>query len=204
MDELPIYGNESRVKVKSLRGPWQEVEIRIHSWKEIDTPAFQTFLKDAVAGFLKFTQRAALNLEDHTPWKKLGRKWHFMRKGFPAGRRVRWDVAVLEKLCDRLEVAAPDAQFAWSNQMLVRMYLNGNRDPWAGILTKRTDAVVLSLGCPKGGVPRGRIKDLGCERELDETKEKYDLVKISFRKVKDLNEGDLDAFLKEHLELVTG
>ena len=28
MDELPVYGNDSRVKCKNLRGPWQEVEIR--------------------------------------------------------------------------------------------------------------------------------------------------------------------------------
>ncbi len=29
MPELPLYGTEPRVKVRSLRGPWQEIEIRV-------------------------------------------------------------------------------------------------------------------------------------------------------------------------------
>ena len=28
LDDLPVYGNEPRVKCKNLRGPWQEVQIR--------------------------------------------------------------------------------------------------------------------------------------------------------------------------------
>ena len=56
MDELPIYGNEPRVKCRSLRGPWQEVQINAHTWDEIDTPEFWSFLEEAVAGFQKFTR----------------------------------------------------------------------------------------------------------------------------------------------------
>ena len=40
MPDLPIYGNEPRVKCKNLRGPWQEVQLAVHAWDEIDTPAF--------------------------------------------------------------------------------------------------------------------------------------------------------------------
>ncbi len=31
LDEVPLYGNEPRVKCRSLRGPWQEVQINAHS-----------------------------------------------------------------------------------------------------------------------------------------------------------------------------
>ena len=74
MDEIPLYGNQPRVKCKTLRGPWQEVEIQVHTLSEIDVPSFWSFLEEAVQGFDKFTQRAAFNPEDHMPWKKMGQK----------------------------------------------------------------------------------------------------------------------------------
>jgi excinuclease ABC subunit A len=66
--DLPIYGNEPRVKVKSMRGPWQEVEIRVHSLDEIDTPEFWSFLEEAVGGFFRFTEKAAVDPESISPW----------------------------------------------------------------------------------------------------------------------------------------
>ena len=63
--DLPIYGNEPRVKVKTLRGPWQEVEIRVHSLEEIDTPEFWSFLEQAVAG--REQGRVRLRHEDLAP-----------------------------------------------------------------------------------------------------------------------------------------
>ncbi len=204
MDDLPIYGNEPRVKVRAIRGPWQEVEIRAHNLAEVDTPQFWQFLQDAVAGFFTFTDRVAQQIEDHTPWKKLGQKWHFLRKGFPPGKRIRWDIEVLEELCEMLSGTAPQGQFLWNNQLLVRMYLQDQRDPWVGILTKVPEAVVLTLSGPKGHVARGQIMELGYERELDDSKERYDSVKIKFRKVEDLHRGDLVGFLKNHLKNAAG
>ena len=125
MEELPIYGNEPRVKCRSLRGPWQEVQINAHTWEEIDTPEFWSFLEEAVAGFQKFTKLTELKPEDHMPWKKLGQRWHFMRKGFPPGKRVLWDLAVWEELYEMLQELAPDGQFLWNNQVLVHLYLPG-------------------------------------------------------------------------------
>ena len=102
LPDLPIYGNEPRVKCKNLRGPWQEVQFAVHSLDEIDTPAFWKFLEDAVAGFQKFTQRMDQSPEDIMPWKVLGQKWHFSRKGFPPGKHVDWPAEVLEELCELL------------------------------------------------------------------------------------------------------
>ena len=122
MDELPIYGNEPRVKCRSLRGPWQEVQINAHAWDEIDTPEFWSFVEEAVAGFQKFTKLTELNIEDHMPWKKLGQRWHFMRKGFPPGKKVVWEMALWEELYEMLQEVVPDGQFLWNNQVLVHLY----------------------------------------------------------------------------------
>ena len=107
MDELPVYGNEPRIKCKNLRGPWQEVELKVHSWAEVDQPGFWEFLEQAIAGFRQIHARATHDPEELMPWKKLGRQWHLSRKGFPPGKKVHWQPEVLEELCDMLGEKAP-------------------------------------------------------------------------------------------------
>ncbi len=204
LDELPIYSNEPRLKVKTIRGPWQEVQINVHQLEEIDTPEFWDFLKDAIGGFNKFSERVAENPGDLMPWKKLGQKWHFLRKGFPPGKQPQWQSEALEELCELLtEAAGDDGQFLWNNQQLVHLYLKGHRDPWATIFTKRLPSLDLALHSPKGSVALGRVRDLGIERELDGKRTDRDVLLIKFRTSEDLHRGDLAEFLSEHLEKVT-
>ena len=65
-------------------------------------PAFWKFFDAAIAGFNKFANRVRQNPEDVMPWKVLGQKWHFARKGFPPGKPPQWDIDVLEELCELL------------------------------------------------------------------------------------------------------
>src|SRR5262249_49625737 len=86
--EIEAYGSGPRVRCKNLRGPWQEVQIDAHSWEEIDTPEFWSFLERAVVGFQKFTERIEQKPADVMPWTVLGQKWHLSRKGFPPGKQT--------------------------------------------------------------------------------------------------------------------
>jgi excinuclease ABC subunit A len=199
MPDLPIYGNEPRVKCKNLGGPWQEVEVRVHSLDEIDTPEFWTFVEEAVRGFFTQTERAAQHPEDAMPWKVLGQKWHFLRKGFPPGKKVLWDEPVLEALCERLSRAAPGGQFLWNNQQIVHYIPTNRREPWASLLTKRVEALTLVLHGPKNAIALGRLAAIGCDRELDGSDPRHDKIRIRFQKLEDLDRGDLDALLEEHL-----
>ena len=203
MDDLPIYGNEPRVKVRALRGPWQEVQINAHTWDEIDRPEFWTFVAEAVQGFQKFTELTELKPEDHMPWKKLGQRWHFLRKGFSPGKPVQWEVAAWEELYALLQEVAPGGQFLWSNQVLVHLILPGQSDPWATIMTKRCESLDMVLQGPKGSVTLGRIAGIAWQRELDATRPERDLVRLRFRTVDDLRQGDLAVFLSEHLAAVS-
>jgi len=198
MNDLPVYGNEPRVKCKNTRGPFQEVQLQVVSWEEVNTPAFWKFLDAAIAGYDKFTSRVRQNPDDVMPWKVLGQKWHFARKGFPPGKPPKWDVDVLEELCERLVEVAGDAQFLWNNQQLVHVIAKGHRDPWATIHTKRTAAVELTLNGPKGRFALGRVKDLGLEPDLVVTADR-DQIRLKFVTHDDLDRGDLAAFLAEHL-----
>ena len=198
--DLPLYGTEPRVRCRSLRGPWQEIELRVHGYAEIDRPEFWKFLDRAIEGFRKFTDRARQNPDELMPWKALGRKWHLMRKGFTNSHRVRWEVDVLERLFELLERTAPHGEFAWGNKVLVPMHVPGRKDAWAVVTTKKPEAVHLALSGPKGRFALGRIRQLGRDPELDGERPERDLIRLKFRSVDDLERGDLAAFLKEHLD----
>jgi excinuclease ABC subunit A len=198
MHHLPVYGNEPRVKCKTLRGPWQEVQLQVHSFEEIDTPPFWRFLDEALAGFRKFTDRVHERPEDLMPWKVLGRKWHFARKGFPPGKKIYWETEVLEELCEMLSAAAPGSQFLWNNQQVVHVLVPGQREPWAIVYTKRLSSVDLVLNGPRGRFALGRIANLAAEREFDASRANIDSIKLKFCTLADLAAGDLVAFLTEH------
>jgi excinuclease ABC subunit A len=197
--DLPIYGNEPRVKVKTLQGPWQEVEIRAHSYDEINTPEFWQFLADAVQGFFKFTEKATVAPEDVSPWKILGQKWHLLRKGFPPGRTIEWKAETLEELCELLKEVAPEGEFLWGNQQLVRVLVPRQLDPWATIYTKRPQSLLLVLNGPKGKFALGGITNLGSAREFDDLSKERDVIKLHFTSVEQIHQPELRQFLKQHL-----
>jgi excinuclease ABC subunit A len=178
------------------------VQLQVHSLDEIDTPGFRKFLDAAVAGYETFVTRARQKPEDLMPWKVLGQKWHFARKGFPPGKPPQWDVDVLEELCEVLKETAPRGQFLWNNQQLVHVFVDGQREPWATIHTKRVACLELTLTGPKGRFALGRVKDLGADREFQSGPER-DLVRLRFRSSEDLHRGDLPRFLAEHFQSLT-
>jgi excinuclease ABC subunit A len=204
LHELPVYGSEPRVKCKQLRGPWQEVQLAVHAYAEIDRPEFWQFLERAIEGFQKFTHRVEQSPEDVMPWKVLGRKWHMSRKGFPPGKRIHWESDVLEELCELLAETAPQGQFLWNNQQVVHMFVNGPGEPWATIHTKQPAAVDLVLAGPKNRFALGRVAGLGCERELQTHRADKDIVKLKFRVADEIANGELADFLKEHLAAAGG
>ncbi|MAR10660.1 MAG: excinuclease ABC subunit A, partial [Blastopirellula sp.] len=200
MDEIPLYSNSPRVRLKTGRGPFQEVEVRVHSLAEVDHDEFWRFIDQMTENFARKSTDASTKLEDHMPWKKMGQKWHFLRKGFPPRKKIHWEPEVLEELHQLLNEILPDGHWLWNNQMLVNLYLTGQREPWARLLTKRPESLDLVLASPKNSVAYGRANELGWDREFDSMKEDVDYIRLKFRTLADLDKGDLRAFLQQHLD----
>ncbi len=203
MDDLPIYGNKPRVRVSNHRGAWQEIEIHAYTLQEIDTPEFWEFLDTAMDGFLEKEKRIEMRIDDHMPWTRLGQKWHFLRKGFPPGKKVHWDIEVLEVLQELLQKTAPESQFLWNNKQVVHVFVPDQKEPWASIQTKKCDAVWLHLTGPSGGVPLGRIADIGHEPVVKSVDEQRDVIRMSFKTIDEVQSGQLEEFLQEHLGLLS-
>jgi excinuclease ABC subunit A len=198
LDELPVYGRGDRVRVKNLKGPWQEVTVTVHWLREIDTPAFRTFLSRAAKSYLARTQAAPLNVDDLTPWKVLGKKWHLSRKGFPSGKRVRWEPEVLERLADALAGAVPQAQVDWTGKQVVHFYRPDSPEPWATLQTKRRSGVDLALYAASGRVTLGKIAGLGRDREIVAAAGKPDQIRIRVDSPSQVRDAAFLQFLKEH------
>ncbi len=198
LPDLPVYGHGPRVRCKNLRGPWQEVQIDLHSLAEVDRPEFWDFVKKAVEGFKKYIERLSQSPEAVMPWTVLGRKWHATRKGFPPGKPVRWDPDLLEQLCDMLAGAAPDGQFLWNNQHVVHFMIKQQKEPWASLYTKKPEGIDLVLTGPKDQFALGRIAGFGAARQVT-PRESRDQLKIRFREHGDLRPSELKRFLAEHL-----
>ena len=202
MPDLPLYGTEPRVRCRNLRGPWQEIELRVHGRDEIDRPEFWSFVDEAIAGFRRFAERVEHSADVLQPWRQLGRKWHFARRGFPVGKPVAWDTAVLEELIELLAELASDGQVLWNNKQIVPIYVPEQKEPWAAVQTKKPDAVYLWLAGPKGRFTQGRIASLGQWPQLDARRRDADVILLRFDAVEQVRDDALRALLVEHLAAV--
>lgn len=200
MDDLPIYGNQPRVQLTSKKAAWQEVEIRAHTLEEMDIPGFWKFLETAVAGFAERTKPLAeTKLEDHTPWAKLGQKWHYLPKGFPQGK-VQWDINVLQSLEETLVAAVPEINFGWNHEEKVDLYLPDQEKPWATIQTKRTDALLLQLHGPHDSFSPEDVEELVDDSSALEAEVEDDVLQMNFKTAKQVKSPALKKFLRQHIK----
>ncbi|MDR2344736.1 MAG: ATP-binding cassette domain-containing protein [Planctomycetaceae bacterium] len=54
IDGIPIYNAEPRVKLRRQTIQWQEIELQLHSFDEINHPQFYEFLNTAIREFIRF------------------------------------------------------------------------------------------------------------------------------------------------------
>jgi hypothetical protein len=153
-----------------------------------------------VAGFGTFAEKVQAKSDILHPWRQLGRTWHLARRGFPVGKKVLWEMNVLEKLLEMLGEIAPKAQFLWDRKQVVPIVVPGRQDPWAAVQTKKLDAVYLHLMSPKGRFAMGQVTELGYNPEMDGHRPNLDVILLKFRTLADLGRGNLREFLRKHLE----
>ena len=197
LDELPVYGRGDRVKVRNLKGPFQQVTIKVHWLKEIETDAFKDFLQTAMQKFSGQIQKAKLNLNDLTPWKVLGKKWHLSRKGFPSNKRVQWTAETLERLFDLVEGIFPEATIEYSNKTTVDIILPNGKKPVATIHSKRREGIDLSLYTEPGRFALGRIANFAAEREIKQHRDGRDWIALRFDGISQVRKKELKLFLQE-------
>ena len=161
-----------------MKTPWQEVTIKVWRKEEIDTPAFKSFLQEAIEAHISQATKEKANPEDLMPWKQLGRKWHLMKKGLP--KRPGWDFRTIEKLLPVVERAFKDCEVDHGVRSKINWKQKDNGDPAVELHTKRKDGVDLVVYVPKDSVTVGAIADFGTEQEVKLYRDGRDRVRIRF------------------------
>ncbi len=192
-----MYGRGERVRVKNSRGPFQEVLVTVHWLREIDTPEFWQFLREARDSYLRRVESASTDIKDVSPWKVLGRKWHLMRKGFPANKRARWKVETLEALFELMEKHAPSENVIWNERQFVRYRFAKGKKDWAVVRTKSRTHIELTVMPKSGEVGTGEIADVASECEVFEAKDGRAGVRLKFRNLEQIQSPKLVTFLKQ-------
>jgi excinuclease ABC subunit A len=196
---LQVYGAEPRVWVTNHKGPWQSVVVKVHRLSEIDTPAFRAFLKEAVAAFHKTLKRLQTKPEDLMPWKINGERWHLSEKGFPPGRKVQWDRALLPRLLTLVREIEPRLDVRWDNRVAISLKVPGVSRSWAQWNTKATGGLDCRFLGKSGQFNLSQVEALGISPTINGQRTQGDLLRLVFQHEGHIHPAKLKALLADHL-----
>ena len=211
MESIPMYGSQPRVRVVPA-GRWQEIELRPHSWQEIDRQEFWDFLDTCIEGFAQFATED-LDPSAFMPWKILGETWHYTSKGLIGGDKLRWDMPLLKELFGIINKTAADLRIVWTNKVVVPFHRPASRKrpallaktaesrnlPDVVVHTKRVDAVYVDVYVEKNSVPLGKICTIGSEPLVNGENPYYDILQLRFTEKKELKSKEFQQLLNKAL-----
>jgi excinuclease ABC subunit A len=198
--KLEVYGNEPRVWVTNHKGPWQSIVVKAHLLREIDTPAFRDFLRQAVAAFGKQQTRLQTKPEDVMPWKVNGERWHLGEKGFSPGQKPQWDRALLSRLLDLVRDIEPGVEVRWDVQYFITLRVPGVKRWWGQWQTKRTEGLVCRFLGKKGQFNLAAFDGLGSAQELDTEHDDGDYIWLTLQDLSATKTAKLKGLLTEHMQ----
>lgn len=196
---LPIYGNEPRVRVGNLKTqPWQTVTILAHRLSELDTPAFDAFLKKAIDSYLGQVGRMTDQPGIQMPWKLLGEAWHTNPRGFPVGRSRKWEPSLVGGLLTILRETVPEIQFDFDSRDTITARIPGRRRIWLTMKTKNPDGLDCRFAGPKGVFNLAQLDGLGARREILNERQDGDVCRLDFLAHSDLDAPRIRKFAGDH------
>jgi excinuclease ABC subunit A len=196
---IQVYSNEPRVHVANRKGPWQEIWMLIHKLDEIETPAFNEFIRKAVSSFQNTLTRMNTKPEDVMPWKVNGERWHLSEKGFPPGRKLQWEHAILPRLLDLMRKVEPKIEITWDNRALISVRVPEVTRAWATLRTKDSDALHCRFLGKKGQFNLNQIEKFGLEPTLQAAADGEALV-LQFLHDNHVHAPALREILQQHLQ----
>ncbi|MBV9123046.1 MAG: excinuclease ABC subunit UvrA [Planctomycetes bacterium] len=197
---LEVYGNEERVWADNLKGPWQSVTVLVHRLSEIDTPAFREFLKQAIASFQQNVVRLRTRPEDLMPWKLNGERWHLGDKGFPAGKKMHWDRALLPRLLKLVRELEPGLEVQWDARAAITLRIPGSSRAWAQWRTKESHGLDCRFLGKKGQFNLSQVEAFGVSPSIKGNRADGDVLRLIFQHDNHVHAAELKELLAEHLK----
>lgn len=196
MEEIPLYGTLPRVKVDVV-GIWQEIELKVFSFSEIDRPEFWDFLELAVERYADVIERPKELDVDLTPWKTQGRAWHTSASGFYGStNKALWPLELLEKTIGIVERLTKGIELVWTNKIAVSFYIKSGEIPLGKIYTKNSDFLCVQINFPQGEITSKQVTGIGFQPEIEQNELGIDALYLRFRTCEEFNSKVLQSLLK--------
>jgi excinuclease ABC subunit A len=187
------------VWVTNHSGPWQSVVVKVNRLGEIDTPAFRAFLRETVEAFQKTIKRLKAKPEDFMPWKIDGERWHLGEKGFPPGRKLRWDRSILPNLLDLVRKIEPKIEVVWDNRAVISLKVPGINRAWAQWRTKESEGLDCRFLGKSGQFNLSQVESFGVQPTINGNRSDGDSLRLLFQSDSHLHASDLARVLTDHL-----
>jgi excinuclease ABC subunit A len=166
---------------------------------EIDTPAFAEFLNRALVSFRQNLTRLATKPEDVMPWRVNGERWHLGEKGFPAGKKLRWDRALLPRMVDLVREIEPRIQIVWDARAAISLKVPGINRSWAQWRTKECYGLDCRFLGKPGQFNLARVEEFGISPTIVPGSRHGDLLRLVFQHAEHVHFARLKEVLTEHL-----
>ena len=158
------------------------------------------FLKQAVDSFHAAVGKAdgVTAIEASMPWKIGGEAWHLGDKGFPPGKKPKWDRALLAKLLQFLKETDSNIEVKYDIRDAITVRLPGISRYWVRIKTKEIASLEAWFVAPPGKFNGARFEGIGPAAVVEgDRAEGCDLVKLHFVLGEQLDAKKLLPLLKE-------
>jgi len=164
-DELPIYGNEPRVNVRSSGRFTDDIRILVHSRKEIATPGCRTFIKRAVQAYFRLLKRMKEEEALARPWKVNGKTWHLSQQML-GNKPKMWTGSLIVQMIGLFKKWAPQIQEDWSRKVMVTLSHPQVKGTWARLVTNHAEAMRVEILAARGQFTPAMIERIGQNPEI--------------------------------------
>jgi excinuclease ABC subunit A len=133
------------------------------------------------------------------PWKVNGERWHLSEKGFPPGKKVKWDRRALPKLLELVQGVAKNIIVKWDVRDRISLRAGDDGPIIAYWWTKLADTLDCRFVVPKGVFNLSRVEGLAGTVSIRQEKAGEDVIDLYFTSLEQIDGKKLSSFVKEVL-----
>ncbi|HZZ78940.1 MAG TPA: hypothetical protein VFE62_10505, partial [Gemmataceae bacterium] len=119
-------------------------------------------------------------------------------KGFPPGRKLQWDRAILPRVIDLLRKVEPKIEITWDNRAMISVRVPDVSRAWAYLRTKDCEALHCRFLGKKGQFNLNQIEKFGIDPTLQSASEGEALI-LQFLHDNHIHAQSLREILQQHL-----
>jgi len=194
--DLPIYGQWSRVRIRSLTTGWDDIRLSLRDFKDIQKSALRTFLKAAAGAYARKVSEIQQQPEMHRPWKVEGQEWHLSQEAMSRRQTPKWKPPLLLTLIGRFKSIQPDLELDWGGKTGILLSAPGWKVYRGKIVTNMGRGLRIELRAPKNVVTPAQVDRLGEDVEI-RPRGHDDWIIFWVRSLSDMDTGQLRSVWRQ-------